>query len=123
MNVGRCAGINVEIDSQADEGVLYNLVITVYDILRGASFAAGLYGDGHAVLVASADEQDIFAAHPEVSHIDVGGDVYSCKVTDVHRSVGIWKRTGDKGARKFIFLTHSYLKSFALTSLSLPAEP
>ena len=114
------AGIDVEIDSQAGEGVLDYLVIAVHDVLRGAAFGTCLYGDGHSVLVASADEEDIFPAHAEIPYVDVGRHIHACKVADVYGAVCIRKRTGYKGAREFGILTHYCRITFSLFSLSLP---
>ena len=100
------AGIDVEVNSQPHEGVLDYLVIAVHYVLGRAAFRTCLYCDGHSVLVASADEEDVFPAHAEIPHVDVRRHVNACKVADVYRSVGIRKRTGYQSAREFFVLTH-----------------
>ena len=113
VNLGRGAGIDVEVDSQSHEGVLDYLVITVHNVLGGAAFRTCLYGDGHSVLVASADKEDIFPAHAEIPYVDVGRHVNACKVADMYRSVGIRKRTGNQSAREFFVLIHSCRITFS----------
>ena len=64
-------------------------MVAVYDVLRRAAFLLGADGDGHAVLVASADEDDVLLLQAQVAHVDVGGDVDAGQVSDVDGTVGI----------------------------------
>ena len=101
MGFGRGPGIDVETDAELREGVLDQLMVFVHDILGRAALLAGLYGDGHPVLVRAAYEEHVPAAHSEISDIDIGGHVDSRQVTDVDRSVRIRQSGGDKIA--FVF--------------------
>ena len=102
---GRCgARIDVERDAEALERILDKIVIAVYYILWGAAFLLGSYGYGYTVLIAATYQQHFFAAESQVAYIDVGGYIYTCQVTYVHRSVGIGQCCGDEGS--FEFLVH-----------------
>ena len=102
VHLRRCAGVYVEVDSKARERVFHHLMVFIHYILRGNSLLARLDGDGHAVLVASANEQDILPAHAQIAHINVSGDICTCKVADVNRPVCIRQRTGYQGSLVFI---------------------
>jgi hypothetical protein len=56
------------------------------------------------VLIRAADIEDILTLHSEISHIDIRRDIHTGKVTDVDRTVGVWKRAGHK--RSVEFLAH-----------------
>ena len=104
------AAVDVERDAQFGEAVLDNLVVAVDDVLRRDALLAGLDGDGHAVLVAAADEHHLLALGAEVAHIDVGGHVDAGQVADVHRAVGVGQRRGDGVAAVlfvFVCVNHS----------------
>ena len=63
--------VNVEIDTEARERVLDNLVILVHNILRRAALLTGLDRNRHTVLVAAADIEHILSPHPEISDVDI----------------------------------------------------
>ena len=98
MHLGRRPGIDVEVDAEAREGVLHHAVVLVHDVLRSDALGAGLDGDGHAVLVGAADEDDVLAPHPEVADVDVAGDVGTGQVADMDGTVGVRKRAGHEGS-------------------------
>lgn len=54
------------------------------------------------MLIRAADRDNIFAFHPQVPCIDIGGNIYPGKMTDMKRSVGIGKRGGDQVSFKFL---------------------
>ena len=103
MDGGGGAGVDIEVDAQSAEGVLDEGMVLIHDILRGAAVLAGLDGDGHAVLVGTADEEDILPAETEVTDIDVGRDIDAGQMADVHRAVCVRKRAGYEGSFKILF--------------------
>ena len=88
-------------------------MVFVHDILGRAALLAGLYGNRHSVLVRTADEEHVPAAHSEITHIDVGGHIYSRKVSDVNRSVGIRQSGRNKITLKFLHILSVFLKNAA----------
>ena len=103
MDGGAGAGVDVEVDAQPAEGVFDKRMILIHDILRGTAVLAGLDGDGHAVFVGTADEEDILTAETEVTDIDVGRDIDAGQMADVHRAVCVRKRAGYEGSFKNLF--------------------
>ena len=96
------AGINVEGDAEAFKTVFDELVVAVHHFLNTATFLAGTNGYGHTMLVRTADEEDFAVAEAEIAGIDVGGDVDTGQVADVHTAVGIGQGGGDEGSLEFI---------------------
>ena len=96
--------VNVEIDTEARERVLDNLVILVHNILRRAALLTGLDRDRHTVLVAAAYIEHILSPHPEISDVDIRRHIDTGEMADVDRAVGIRQRTGHKCS--FEFLIH-----------------
>ena len=115
----RRAAIDVEIDTQTGERIPYDLVVAVYDVLRGATLLAGLDGDRNSVLVASADVKHILPPHPEVPDIDVRRHIDPCKMADVNRPVGIRQRTRHQCSLEFLFHILEYY--FSLPNLTFTA--
>ena len=99
----RCgAAVDVERDAKLLKRVLDELVVAVADVLWGAAFLLGADGDGHAVLVASADEHHVLALQPKVAGVDVGRHVHAGHVADVHTAVGVGEGRRDGGALEFL---------------------
>ena len=63
----------------------------------------GLDGDRHTMLVRTADEEHVFPSHPQISDIYVRRHVNTGKMTYVHRSVGIRKRTSHQCSLVILF--------------------
>ena len=99
------AAVDVERNAELLERLLDHRVVAVHHVLRGDALLAGADGDGHAVLVASADEDDVLALQPQVADVDVGGYIHAGQVADVHATVGVWQRGGD-GSAFIVFLFH-----------------
>ena len=104
MHGGRSPAIDVEIDSEPGEGLLYDAVVLVHNVLRRTALLAGLDGDGHSVLVRAADVEHVLAAHPEIPDIDIGRYIDAGKVADVNGTVGVRQRAGHQGS--FVILFH-----------------
>ena len=73
-------------------------MVAVHDVLGCHALGLGLDGNGYAVLVAAADEEDVAAVEAQIACVDVGGDVNAGEVADVYGTVGVGKRRGDEGA-------------------------
>ena len=96
MSLRRGAAIHIERDTELLERVLDDLVIAVHDVLRGDSLLASLDGNGHTMLVATADHQHLTPLQAQIACIDIGRYVYPRQVADVHRAVGVWQGGGDE---------------------------
>ena len=119
MGLGRGSGIDVETDTELSEGLLYQLMVFVHDILRRAALLAGLNGDGHPMLIRSAHEEHVPAAHSQVPDVDISGNVDSRQVSDVNRSVGIRQSGRNKITLKFLHILSVFLKNAASYKLFL----
>ncbi len=100
---GGGAAVYVEGDAELLEGLFDHLVVSVANVLRSDPFFLGADGDGHAVLIASANEDDLLALQTEVAHVDVGGHIDARQVPDMHTAVGIGQGRRDRGALEFLF--------------------
>ena len=95
MDLRRRTGVDVKVDSQPCEGILHYLVVLVHNVLGSYALVLCLDGDGHAVLVTSADKHHILSAHPEIAHVNVSGNVCSGKMADMHRTICVGERAGN----------------------------
>src|SRR5690606_13295305 len=91
-------------DAEVGEGLLVQLMVSVNHLLRGDSLLAGLEGDWNAVFVGTADGDDVLAAHPAVSCLDVRRHVNPCQASYVNRSVGLRKSRCDEIAFELLQL-------------------
>ena len=113
MDVRGCPGIDVEVDAEAREGVFHHLVVLVHDVLRRDALGARLDGDGHAVFVGAAHEDDVLPAQAEIADIDVAGDVGTG-----HGTVRVRKGAGHEGSLVVVhFNLPSLILIFFLSSL------
>ena len=103
VHLGGGAGVDVERDAEALEGVLDKRVIAVYDVLRGDALLLRAEGDGHAVLIRPTDEEDVASAESQVARVDVGRQVDTGKVSDMHRPISVGQCGGDEGAFEILF--------------------
>ena len=103
VHLGGGAGVDVERDAEALEGVLDKRVVAVYDVLRGDALLLGAEGDGHAVLIRPTDEEDVASAESQIARVDVGWQVDTGKVSDMHRPVRVGQCGGDEGALEILF--------------------
>ncbi len=101
MRLGAGAPVHVERYAELLERIFDYRVITVHYVLGGDTLLAGLYGDGYAMLVAAADEQHLLSLKTEIPRIDVGRDIDSGQVADMHRPVGVRQGRGDKCTLEF----------------------
>ena len=90
------AAVMVERNAEAVESIADEGVVAVYQFLRTDAFLAGADGDGHAMLVAATDEDYVIAAQPAPAHIEIGRQISSGQVSEMHRSIGVWKGCGNR---------------------------
>ena len=94
------AAIDVERDAELRHRLLDDGVIAVDDVLGRDALVLCLDGDGYAVLVAAANHHHVLAAQAQVACVDVGRNIHSSQVSDVHRTVGIGQSGGYQCAFK-----------------------
>ena len=100
----RCgAGIDVEADAEVFERLLDEIVVAVDHFLHGDALFPGTDGDGHAMLVGTADEEHFLLFQTEVAHVDVGRYIYAGQVPDVYAAVGIRQGRCDQSTVEFLF--------------------
>ena len=100
------AAIDIEGDAETLEGILDDIMVTVHDILGCDALVAGLYGDGHTVLVAATDEKHLLATEAEIAGVDVSGDINAGEMADMHGTIGVRQRRGDQSPFEFLILIH-----------------
>ena len=96
MNLRARAGIDVETYSETAERVLYEFMVFVHYILRRTPLLSGLNGNRHAMLIRAAYIYNLLAFKAQVSDINVGRHIHSCKVPYVDTAVGVWQRRRNK---------------------------
>lgn len=104
MNVGSSARIYVERDAELLKRVFDNLMVAVDDILGCDTLFFCFNGDRHPMLVGSTDHNHVLALKAQEAGVNVGGDVNTGEVTDVHRAVGVGESSSDKSAFKLIHI-------------------
>ena len=96
MGRRRGARIDVERHAEPSERLFDQLVVAVDDLLGRDPLLAGLDGDGHAVLVRSADRNHVAAPQPQIARVDVRRYVDARQMADMHGTVGIGQRRSDE---------------------------
>ena len=86
-------------------------MVAVHDLLGGDALLAGALGHGHAVLVATADEQHVLALQTQVAHIDVGRHIHASQMANVDRTVSIGQRCRHQRTGKFLLFLHCLIFS------------
>ena len=100
---GGGAAVDVERDAEVAERLADDLVVAVHDILGRAALFLGADGDGHAVLVAAADEEHVLALQAQVADVDVGGYVDAGQMADVDGAVGVGQGARHESSLEFLF--------------------
>ena len=103
MHFGRRAPVHIERNAEFLERVLDDFMITVYHVLRRDTLLLGPDGDGHAMLVGTADEKHVFLLQTKVTHVNVRRNIHPCQMTDVHRTVGVWQSRRDGRSLEILF--------------------
>src|SRR6202035_5548818 len=62
-------------------------------------------GNRHAVLVTSADKEDVSFTHPLIADINIGRNIAACQMTDMNGAICIGKRSSNQDAVVFF---HNY---------------
>src|SRR5690606_7362365 len=102
------SGVHVERNSHALKTVPDTGMVTVYDLLGANTLLHGPYGDGHAMLIASADELYIFLSRPLVTYVNIRRKITACEVSDMYRTIGI--RKGCRHQNPVEILIHNSIK-------------
>ncbi len=91
LMMDRRGGTRVDIiaDTELLERRLDEFVITVYHLLRGDAFFSCADSHRHAVLVATADEEDLLAFEAQITGVDIRRNIDACQVPDMNRTIGI----------------------------------
>ena len=90
MVYGRCgAAIDVERDAELLKRFFNQIVVAVHHLLHRDALFLRADGNGHAVLVASADEHNLTSACAKIACVDVGRHINPGQMPDVHRPVGV----------------------------------
>ena len=97
------AAVYVEWNAEFFERLLYQIVVTVYYILRGDSFFLCTNRDGYSVFVLTSDKSYIFFFQSQITHVDICRYIYTGQVTDMYRSVRIRQCRCDGGSLEFLF--------------------
>ena len=105
MLLGGGTAVYIERYAQLLETVLDYIVVTVHYVLRSDTLVLGLYSDGHAVLVATAYEENLPPLQAQVSDINVRRDIDSRQMAYVDRAIGI--RQSRSHQRTLEFFIHS----------------
>ena len=108
-------------DAEVFEGTLDDGIVLVHEFLGRCAFLLGRQGDGHAVIVRSADVNDVPAFQPLVADIDVPWQMDAGDMADVQFAVRVGQRVGYE-----YFLRHGFLMDTGGQSLhetrSMPAS-
>ena len=86
-------------------------MVTVNNILRANPFLAGFDGDWHAMLIRTADKYHLFAFEAQVANIDIGRNIYTGKVSDVHWTIGVGQ------GRSYSCTFESHFNAFVLLNM------
>ena len=103
VGLRRGAPEGVETDAEVFEAVADERVVAVHHLLHRAALLAGTQRDGHAMLVASADEEHRLALEAQIAHVDIGRHIHAGQVTNMHAAVGIRQGGRDQSSVEFLF--------------------
>ncbi len=87
-------------------------MVAVHYLLRGDSFLAGTQSDGHSVLVTAAYHHNVLAFEAQETCIYIGRYIYSGKMADMYRSVGIGESCGYECALEILFHCDNFERCF-----------
>ena len=115
MGFARGTAIDIERNTKLFERVFYQFVITVAHSLRSYTLFLGTQGDRNTVLVAAADEDDIFFFQSQIACVNICRDVHSCKVSYMNATVCIRQGSRNGGSLKFL-LSHKLIVCIFLSA-------
>ncbi len=90
------ASIDIEADAEPVKILTLLTVVSRGEFRRSRVFLTGGNFDGHAIVVAAADEANIVAIRTEITHVDVCWQLSTGDVADVQSSVGIRQSGGNE---------------------------
>ncbi len=88
-------------DAHARKRIAVNGVKFIDDSLRGGAFLARFQGDGRAMLIRTANKNDIAAPASQVADVDIGWQVCTGHLANMQGSIGIGKGSGDQVSGRF----------------------
>ena len=71
-------------------------MVFIHHLLGRNALFLGPNGDGHAVLVGTANKFYIAADRAQVAHVNVGGQINPGQMPNVYRPVGIGQSSGNR---------------------------
>ena len=90
------ARIYIESNAKIFESLLIDRMVPVDDILRTHPLTTCLQGYGNAMLIRSADMDNVLSAQPLVTGINIGRHIHTGQVTQVEGAVGIGECRGNE---------------------------
>ena len=103
VNLRGGAAVDVERDAEVLEGFLDEVMVAVHHLLYGDALLTGTDGDGHSMLVASADKHYFLLLQSEIAGVDVGRHVDACQMADMHTAIGVGQGGSDGGTFEILF--------------------
>lgn len=93
--------IIVETHSELFEAIFVHRVVAVNNLLGRHAFFIRGDRDWNAVFIRTADKDYVFALQAEIPDIDVSRQVCAGKMSEMDRTVCVWKCRCNKSSRKF----------------------
>ena len=112
-----CTAIHIERDTELLERVLNHLMIAVAYVLRGDSFLLCTDCDWHTVLVTTTDKDYLTLLQSEITHIDIGWNIHTSKVSYMYTTISVWQCRRNRGALEFLFFHICLIIYFLLAKL------
>ena len=97
-------------------------MVSVHDVLRGASLLLSLDGDRNSMLIRAADVEDVLSSHPQISHIDIRRHIHSGQMADMDGTVRIRQCAGHKRSVEFLFHYMIFIDISSLIVYTLPSS-
>ena len=80
-------------------------MVAVHHLLYGDALFLGTDGYRHTVLITTADENNVLFFESEIAHVDIGWHIYTCQMSDMYTTIGVWQSCRHSGTFEF-FLFH-----------------
>ena len=100
------------------ERLLDEFVIAVHNVLRCHALLAGQQRDRHTVLIATADEHNVLFFQAQIAHINVGRNINSGQMADMHTPVGVGQSRCHGGSLELL-VCHILYVCFVIVSLQI----
>ena len=93
------------------KAVLNKIMVAVHHLLDCDSLLAGTDGNRHTMLIRASDEQYVPTFQTQIAHINVGGNIDTCQMANMNRTVCVWQSGRNKGSFEMLF--HLFYDNFA----------